>query len=194
MKEEFILKVDSINNYLDKMSKGSNDNYQFYIDNFIIQLTKLIDRKFFIKKNKFDKYNENKKKYLSNIFYDVNYTYPQKINPNIYESVNCKFKRNKLEIVLSILDTIEKGLIMKRYKIDNCKYNSDMYDSSLIHLNLNPKYKFLFDLSVIKHMYRMNNTTDKNKNTNAFKILRDQYIDYKNSKLIAKYKSKYHQY
>lgn len=192
MKEKFILKVDSINNYVDKMSKGSNDNYQFYIDNFIIELTKLIDRKFFIKKNKFDKYNENKKKYLSNIFYDVNYTYPQKINPNIYESVNSKFKRNKLEIVLSILDTIEKGLIMKRYKIDNCKYNSDMYDSSLIYLNLNPKYKFLFDLSVIKHMYKMN--TNTNKNTNAFKILRDQYIDYKNSKIIAKYKSKYHQY
>ena len=72
----------------------------------------------------------------------------------------------------------------------NNTLNNDLVIKSLILFDLNPENKLLTDLSIIKDNYKIkkNNFNNNIDYDNAFYILRDQYIDFKNKKIIDKYK------
>ena len=187
MKEKFILRVDSINKNLDKLSNSDLDMYIFFIDNLINELVNVIDRCFFIKKNKFEKYCENKKRYLSNIFKDTKGIDENKINPNIYESIQPKFKQNKFPIILNILEIIEEWVNTKYFLCTKNEYKEQQYNRSLLHFDLDPTFKYLFDLQLIKHMYKIKRVDLPKKYDYFFKIIRDQYTDFKNQRVLSKY-------
>lgn len=188
MKEKFILLVDSINKSINSMYKEQYDHFLFYNITFISNLINIIDRSLFIKKKKFENYNKDKFKYLSDIFISQND--PLRYNINIYDSIITKFKRSKHNIFLVILETIYNSIKNKSYMPKNNTLNNDLVIKSLILFDLNPKNKLLTDLSIIKDNYKIkkNNFTDNIEYDNAFYILRDQYTDFKNKKIIDKYK------
>ena len=170
------------------MYKEQYDHFLFYNITFISNLINIIDRSLFIKKKKFENYNKDKFKYLSDIFISQND--PLRYNIDIYDSIITKFKRSKHNIFLVILETIYNSIKHKRYMPKNNTLNNDLVIKSLILFDLNPENKLLTDLSIIKDNYKIkkNNFTDNIEYDNAFYILRDQYTDFKNKKIIDKYK------
>jgi len=175
--------IDSINKKLLTLNKTNYSVFENVLTGIITQCFKDLKREYINKKYglKYSDMNKLGLDYIYTYFFYKLDNVKLLLKSNIYEYIMKNFKNNGRKVLFDFIDSIDKLLVKKEYKIDleSSKYNFEEFSRALEYFDLEMSSKVHFKTIKEKYIEYLD-VPDYNKdNTNMyFTLIKNQYNEY----------------